>query len=82
MEFDQWKTGSFGKISGGQGPGHSQNRRLPLPWLRPPLVNSTSNPCFKAEQNVQGMLVCDGAGGDGVTVVQSLSVVFAVRGRQ
>ncbi|KAK0600595.1 hypothetical protein LWI29_016480 [Acer saccharum] len=59
MEFDQWKTGLFWKISGGQEPGRVQQRwRLTWLWLRPPLVSSTSNPCFKAEQKVQGMLVC------------------------
>ncbi|KAK1582562.1 hypothetical protein Q3G72_016291 [Acer saccharum] len=56
MEFDQWKTGLFGRISEGQGPGRLQDRRLPWPWLRPPLMSSTSNPCFKTEQKVQGML--------------------------
>ncbi|KAK1583002.1 hypothetical protein Q3G72_020136 [Acer saccharum] len=57
MEFDQWKTGLFWKISGGQEPGCVQQRwRLPWLWLRPPLVSSTSNPCFKAERKVQGML--------------------------
>ncbi|KAK1581031.1 hypothetical protein Q3G72_002419 [Acer saccharum] len=34
MEFDQWKTGLFWKISGGQEPGRVQQRwRLPWLWL-------------------------------------------------